>query len=99
MLHVKLLLSGNYLRYKFRVVAVLSGQPSVNSFPTDWVLIEQTEDGIMLPPEPQIEKLSAVSDSALKLRWKTVVTSSNNTPQKFLVTYGKSSSSQTSTVR
>uniref|UniRef100_A0A0N5AKJ2 Ig-like domain-containing protein n=1 Tax=Syphacia muris TaxID=451379 RepID=A0A0N5AKJ2_9BILA len=85
-------------RYKFRVVAVLSGQPSVNSFPTEWVRIEQTEDGIMLPSEPRIERLSAVSDSVLKLKWKTDFTSSNNAPEKFLVTYGKSSSTHTNTV-
>lgn len=86
-------------RYKFRVMTMFSGHPSVNSFPTDWVLIEQTEDGIMLPPEPKIEKLTAKSDSSLQLRWKTVVTfAANNAPKKFLVSYGKSSSSQTNTI-
>uniref|UniRef100_F1KRF8 Brother of CDO n=1 Tax=Ascaris suum TaxID=6253 RepID=F1KRF8_ASCSU len=85
---IRALMPGN--RYQFRVTAVLVDRSKVTSPPTDWLTVEQTDDGVTLPSEPQVKKMSAESDTAIKLTWAHSSVATVDAPEKFIVAYGKS---------
>ncbi|KHN83781.1 Hemicentin-1 [Toxocara canis] len=90
---VRGLMPGN--RYQFRVMAILMDRSKVTSRATDWLTIEQTDHGVTLPSEPQVKKISAESDTTLRLTWTHSSIAAIDAPDKFIVAYGKSNSDRT----
>lgn len=80
------------------MTAVLVDRSKVTSPPTDWLTVEQTDDGVTLPSEPQVKKMSAESDTAIKLTWAHSSVATVDAPEKFIVAYGKSNEDSVLTV-
>ncbi|VDK52729.1 unnamed protein product [Anisakis simplex] len=85
--------------YQFRVLAILTDRSRVLSEPSEWLRVEldsnnNNNDAVTLPSEAQVKRMLPESDHSLRLIWSHSSMASTDSPDQFIISYGKTEADQ-----